>query len=96
MRIKTQAISDLQKDIVQIREEQIKPFTKLFTDVLTKGNIVNLLFGEDYYEEDSIMQANTLVEFILSECNLGKAEVVQWRHLLKIKEVSEKLQALIN
>jgi hypothetical protein len=42
------------------------------------------------------MQANTLIEFILSEYNPGKAEVVQWRHLLKNKEVSEKVQALIN
>jgi hypothetical protein len=65
---------------------------------MTRGNIVNLLFGLDNYKENVILEANgmAIVEFVINECDLGKAEVKMWRNLLKDRQVHEIIRGLIN
>ena len=45
------ALASILLDVKQIRDENSKPVTTRFSNILESGNCFNLLFGPDYYNE---------------------------------------------
>jgi len=89
--IKAIAINKLQELIAECQKKGVKPFTREFAEILIESNLVNLLFGPEYYNETVLLKAKAVVEFILNECCLGKTEVELWRDNLKNEGIAEQV-----